>query len=264
MVTAPIVTLTTDFGLKDPYVAEMKAIILNLCPLAQIVDITHEVNKFDIRTGAYALASATPYFPAGTINVAVVDPGVGSQRRPIVIQTAQNFFVGPDNGLLVLAAEKQNIKKIHEITSRHLMRPHVSATFHGRDIFAPIAAHLAKGVSLEKVGPPITDIVKPTFTQIALEKNKVTGEILHIDDFGNIITNIYAKDIDYFKGKTLRVEIGHNRLYLKLSKTYSDVKPQEVLLLIGSQKFIEIAINQGDAANQLQIEQGDKITLCTV
>src|SRR3989337_251787 len=128
-----IVSLTTDFGLRDPYVAEWKAAILGISANTVIVDVTHEVEKFNIRMGAYVLASAAPYFPKGTIHVAVVDPSVGTQRRPLLIQTGQGFFVGPDNGVLVLAAERQGIKSIHEITNQRLMLPHVSSTFHGRD-----------------------------------------------------------------------------------------------------------------------------------
>src|SRR4030067_2462156 len=134
-----IITLTTDFGLKDPYVAEMKAVILSTCPNVVIVDVTPEIEKFNIRMGAYVLASVAPYFPKGTIHVVVVDPGVGTQRRSLIIQTRKGFFVGPDNGILFLAAEKQGIIRIHEMTNRKLMSPHISNTFHGRDIFAPAA-----------------------------------------------------------------------------------------------------------------------------
>src|SRR4030066_406520 len=129
-----MITLTTDFGLKDSYTAEMKAVILGICPHAVIVDITNEIAKFNVRMGAYVLASATPYFPKGTIHVVVVDPGVGTRRRSLLIQTKQGFFVGPDNGVLLLAAEKQGVTSIHEITNTKLMLPHVSNTFHGRDV----------------------------------------------------------------------------------------------------------------------------------
>ena len=161
MLSAPLFTLTTDFGLRDPYVAEMKAVILGLCKTAQIVDITHAVEKFSIRSGAYMLASAAPYFPKDTINIAVVDPGVGSERRSIIVETKKGFFVGPDNGLLVLAAQMQGIKRVFEITNKKLMLRKVSFTFHGRDVFAPAAAYLANGVPLEEFGAEVADIVKP-------------------------------------------------------------------------------------------------------
>lgn len=261
---AQIFTLTTDFGLKDPYVAEMKAAILSLYPAAQIIDITHDVNKFNIRTGAYVLASAASYFPAGTIHVAVIDPGVGSQRRPIIIQTEKGFFVGPDNGLLNLAAEKQGIKEVWEITSGHLMLNRVSSTFHGRDIFAPAAAHLANGVPLGEFGPVIGDIMRPTFTKVIKDKGKLEGEVLHVDSFGNIITNIDERSFDYSRRPTVQIELPKCKLQLKLSKTYTDVKLHQPLMLIGSQGYLEIAVNQGNAADQLQVKPGDKISLTRI
>jgi S-adenosylmethionine hydrolase len=258
---AQIVTLTTDFGLKDPFVAEMKAVILSICPTAIIVDVTHEVEKFNIRMGAYMLASAAPYFPEGTVHVAVVDPGVGTQRRQIIVQSKRNFFVGPDNGLLILAAEAQGIKRMYEITSRRLMLPHVSSTFHGRDIFAPAAAHLANGVPPEDFGPEITDAVKPGFTKVTRDKDTLAGEVLHVDGFGNIITNIRAKDLADFKEGMVQAEFSSHRLQLKVSRTYAEAKPQEALALIGSHNYLEIALNQGNAAAKFHAKAGDKITL---
>jgi S-adenosyl-L-methionine hydrolase (adenosine-forming) len=258
---ARIVTLTSDFGLRDPYAAEMKAAILSICPSAVLVDVTHEVEKFDIREGAYALASAAPYFPEGTIHLAVVDPSVGTQRRALIVQTKRGFFVGPDNGLLLLAAEAQEIKRMYEITSRRLMLLHVSNTFHGRDIFAPAAAHLANGLSPEEFGPEVTELVKPEFTKVTREKGRVTGEVLHIDCFGNIITNIHAKDMHEFRQSILEVELPNHKLEMKLTRTYAEAKPQEYLALIGSHNYLEIAVNQGSAMAKLQAKTGDKITL---
>jgi S-adenosylmethionine hydrolase len=258
-----IFTLTTDFGLKDVYASEIKATILSFYSTAQIVDITHQVKKFDVRSGAYMLASAAPYFPKGTIHIAVVDPDVGSQRRPLIIHTKWGFFVGPDNGLMILAAENQGIKEVREITSRHLMLPYVSETFHGRDIFAPAAAHLANGVDLEEFGPKVTDLIRPTFTKLIKEKGRIEGEILHVDDFGNIITNIKYDALNCLGKDLLQIELAQNKLQLKLSKTYTTGKAQQLLLLIGSHGYMEIAINQGNAANKLQVKPGDKIYLFT-
>lgn len=256
-----IVTLTTDFGLKDPFAAEMKAAILGICPTAVIVDVTHEVEKFNIRMGAYILASAAPYFPEGTVHVAIVDPGVGTQRRQLIVQTKRNFFVGPDNGLLMLAAEAEGIKRLHEVTSRRLMLPHVSSTFHGRDIFAPAAAHLVNGVPLEEFGSEITDAVKPAFSKVTRDKDTLAGEVLHVDGFGNIITNIHAKDLaDFIEGK-VQAEFSSHRLQLKVSRTYAEAKPQEALAFIGSHNYLEIALNQGNAAAKFHTKAGDKITL---
>ncbi len=258
---ARIISLTSDFGSRDPYAAEMKAAILTICPTAVLVDITHEVEKFNIREGAYALASATPYFPDGTIHLAIVDPGVGTHRRPLIVHTKNSFFVGPDNGLLVLAAEAQDIKRVYEITSRRLMLPHVSNTFHGRDIFAPAAAHLANGLPPEEFGPEVTEVLKPEFTKVKRDKGRVIGEVLHIDGFGNIITNIHAKDLHEFRQNILEVELPNHKLEMKLTRTYAEAKPQEYLALIGSHNYLEIAVNQGSAVAKFQVKAGDKVTL---
>jgi len=194
--TPKIITLTTDFGLKDPYVAEMKATILCICPNATIVDVTHGIDKFNIRMGAYLLASVSPYLPEGTIHVAVVDPGVGTRRRSILIKTKHSYFIGPDNGLLILAARAQGIINIHKLTNPRFMLPSVSSTFHGRDVFAPAAAHLANGVDTTEFGPEIRDVVKPKFTKVMLRAGELVGEVLHVDIFGNIITNINEREVE--------------------------------------------------------------------
>ena len=257
-----IATLTTDFGLKDPYVAEMKAAILSICPNTAIVDITHEIAKFNIRVGAYVLASAAPYFPKGSIHVAVVDPGVGTQRRPILIQTKQGFFVGPDNGILVLAAEKQGITRVHELANPQFMLPKVSNTFHGRDIFAPVAAHLLNGVTPEEFGPEISEAAKPEFAKTMQKNGVLVGEVLLVDGFGNIITNIKEKEVaqSHLKG-TVNVELPDCKLKLRFCKAYGETKPREPLALIGSHGFLEIALNQGSAATKFKAKSGDKIKL---
>jgi S-adenosylmethionine hydrolase len=257
-----IISLTTDFGLKDPYAAEMKAAILGICPNAAIVDITHEIERFNIRMGAYMLASAVPYFPKGTIHVAVVDPGVGTRRRPMLIQTQQGFLIGPDNGLLILAAEHQGITGIHEITNPRLMLPRVSSTFHGRDVFAPAAAHLANGVPPTEFGPEIRDAITPKFTKVTPRKGMLVGEVLHVDNFGNIITNIGEKEIAHTRAKdVVNVELPNQKLKLKLCKAYGEAKPQKPLALIGSHNYLEIALNQGNAAAEFKTRPGDKIKL---
>ena len=260
--TAKIVTLTTDFGLRDPYVAEMKAAILGISSNTVIVDVTHEVEKFNIRMGAYLLASVVPYFPRGAIHVAVVDPGVGTQRRPLLIQTGQGFFVGPDNGVLVLAAERQGIKSIHEITNQRLMLSHVSSTFHGRDVFAPAAAHLAKGLPPAEFGPEIREVVRPEFAKVKCVKGALMGEVLHVDHFGNIITNVNEEQLVNLHAKSsLNVCLPNCKVTLNLGKTYAEAKPEEALALIGSHGYVEIAVNQGSAAEKFQARPGDKIKL---
>jgi S-adenosyl-L-methionine hydrolase (adenosine-forming) len=257
-----VITLTTDFGLVDPYVAEMKAVILKICPGAIIVDVSHGIQKFNIQMGAFILSSVTHYFPFGTINVAVVDPSVGTKRGSIIIETEQGFFIGPDNGLLVLAAEKQGIKSITQLENQNLMLSHVSNTFHGRDVFAPAAAHLSNDFPLSKFGPKITEIVRPAFTKIEITPNSLTGEILYIDDFGNLITNIQMKDITSFVDDSVEIELGSETLsHMKLSKTYAETEPNRPLALIGSHDYLEIAINQGNAAEKFSLKTGDRITL---
>ncbi|HLN88872.1 MAG TPA: S-adenosyl-l-methionine hydroxide adenosyltransferase family protein [Candidatus Binatia bacterium] len=252
-----MITLTSDFGLKDPYVAEMKGVILTINPKAQIIDITHDVEKFNIRNGAYILASAAPYFPKGTVHLAVVDPGVGTQRSAILVQTRQDFFVGPDNGVLILAAKNQGIEHVHELTNPKFMLPNVSSTFHGRDVFAPIAAHLDMGVKPSEFGSEITDVITPEFASVKRKNGSLIGEVLHLDGFGNIITNICRKEI----GQAEKVNIKLQNLSLKLPfvKTYAQTKPLQPMALIGSHGFLEIALNQANAAEKFHVVSGDKV-----
>src|SRR5450759_7256 len=158
----------------------MKGVILTINPDTVIIDITHDIEKFNIQMGAFTLASAAPYFPKGTVHLAVVDPGVGTKRRAIIIQTKQAYFVGPDNGLLILAAENQKITHTYQLTNQKFMLPETSSTFHGRDVFAPAAAYLEKGIKPEKLGPEIFDPVKPEFAQIKLENDSIIGRVLHM------------------------------------------------------------------------------------
>lgn len=248
--------------MRDPYVAEMKAVILNICPTATIIDITHQVDPFNVRMGAYVLATAANYFPRDTIHVAVVDPGVGTERRPLLLQTQQSFFVGPDNGLLLLAAEQQGVVCIREITNTRLMNSNVSNTFHGRDVFAPAAAHLANGVSPTDFGSETHRAVKPSFVNVTLRDGNLIGEILHIDNFGNVITNITAEHMMQI-GTTdaLHIELAHQKLKLKFCKTYAEAKLHQPLALIGSQGYFEIAVNKGSAARKFNLKPGDKIKI---
>ena len=261
--TRPIVTLMTDFGLKDPYVAEMKGVILGICPSAEIVDVSHEIEKFNTRMGAYVLASASPYFPKGTINVAVVDPRVGTEKRGLCIETAHAYFIGPDNGMLVLAARAQGIKHVRVIKNAKFLLPKVSHTFHGRDVFAPVAAHLANGVNPSDIGFETRKMVVPEFAKVVKDKNRVTGEILHVDGFGNVVTNITEKDIGGIgvnRESSLNVDGVQGRL--RFCKTYGEVEVGEPLALIGSHGYLEISVNQGDASKILGQKIGDKITFC--
>ncbi len=252
-----MITLTSDFGLKDPYVAEMKGAILTINPKATIIDVTHDVQKFNIRMGAFMLASAAPYFPKGTVHLAVVDPGVGTDRGAILVQTKQCFLVGPDNGVLMLAAQNMEIEHTYELTNPKFMRLEVSSTFHGRDIFSPATAYLDTGVKPEEFGPEITKPVMPGFARLKSSNGTLTGEVLYVDSFGNIITNISRKEIA--QTKTVNVKLPKFSLKLFLGKTYAQTKPKEAIALIGSHGFLEIALNQGSAAEKFHIAAEDKI-----
>lgn len=257
-----IITLTTDFGMKDPYVAEMKATILGICPEATLIDITHEIEKFSIRMGAYILSSATAYFPKGTIHVVVVDPAVGTRRRSILIQTKQGFFIGPDNGVLSLAAERAGIEHVNEIKNPRFMLPVVSSTFHGRDVYAPVAAHLANGVEAKEFGSEIDEIVRPEFSKVVSRKEFLVGQVLHLDGFGNIITNITeAQIIRLAACSCLNIRLPSRKVKLKFCKTYGEAKPMEPLALIGSHGYLEIAVNQSSAVEKFEMKLGDKITV---
>jgi S-adenosylmethionine hydrolase len=257
-----IVTLTTDFGLRDPYIAEMKAVILNLSSNVTILDISHGIDKFDIRMGAYVLASASSYFPAGTIHVAVVDPSVGSQRRSIMIETEQAFFIGPDNGILALACSKNTTRHIYEITNRKMMLPVVSGTFHGRDIFAPAAAYLANGVPSKEFGPEIHEIVRPEFANLIQKRKALQGEVIYVDDFGNIVTNFHKQDLNVRKTKGfIKINLGRETKELKFCRSYAEVEKQSPLVMIGSHGFLEIAVNEGNAAKKLGVKIGDSIAI---
>jgi S-adenosylmethionine hydrolase len=260
----PLISLLSDFGLKDPYVAEMKAVILSICPDASIIDISHEVNKFDIRMGAYLLARAAPYFPEGTIHVAVVDPGVGTRRRPIIVEAKRSFYIGPDNGLLMLSAQREGIILVREIKNPKYMLRTISRTFHGRGIFCPVAAHLANGVQVSDFGSIIEDPVVPSFAQPILREGKIEGEIIHVDGFGNVVTNITDKELKTMgaeEGKQMVVEFKNKKATLRLCSAYGEVPANTPLVVMGSSDFLEVAVNRGNASDIYQARIGDKIVL---
>ncbi len=259
---ANIITLMSDFGLKDPYVAEMKAVILTRCPTVEIIDISHMIDKFDIRMGAFVLASAAPYFPRNTVHVAVVDPGVGTKRRAIVIKTALSYFVGPDNGLLTLAALRQGIEHVHIIQNSKYVLSKISKTFHGRDVFAPVAAHLARGCIASDFGEESKDYVVPVFAKPCIEKDFVKGEVLHIDEFGNIITNVSSemlRKVTISKKRSIKIELHGETKALKFCSAYGDVALGESLAIVGGHNFLEISVNQGNAAKLFKGKIGDEI-----
>ncbi len=252
-----MITLTSDFGIKDPYVGEMKGVILTVNPKATIIDITHDVEKFNIKMAAFTLASAAPYFPKDTVHLAVVDPGVGTGRRAIMIQTERAYFVGPDNGILMLAAQSQGIERICELSNPNLMLPYASNTFHGRDIFAPAAAYADKGVKISEFGQEIKNPAAPNFSEAQQINGALISEIIYIDGFGNIVTNIKEKNM--LDSKIVNIQLPEVSVKVKFGKAYADAEPNNLIILVGSSGFLEIAVNQGSAAGKFNVKVGDKI-----
>lgn len=254
-----IITLTTDFGQEDSYVGTMKGVILGICPQATLVDITHEVRPQALNQGAFLLHSATPYFPAGTIHLVVIDPGVGSTRRPIVVETQRAVFVAPDNGVLGLALAKDPaILAIHLTESRYQL-PQPSSTFHGRDLFAPAAAHLACGTRPQEMGEeiPLESLISlPSIQPRVQSDGGWQGEILHVDHFGNLITNFQRTGAP----SSLYLEVGGEQI-TGVSETFSDKAPGELVAYVGSSGYLEIAVRNGNAAAALAVDVGEAITI---
>lgn len=262
-----IITLLTDFGSRDSYVAEMKAIILSIYPEATLIDITHEVVETNVVQGAYILARSVGFFPKGSIHLAVVDPGVGGVRRPIVIEATSAVLIGPDNGLLASAAERLGLKHIYLIENKKYIPSRVSETFHGRDIFAPIAAYIASGILPAEFGREIFDITQSPIPKSKLLGKKIGGEIIYVDKFGNLVTNIESKLLHTLGvkcGETLKLRVGRGKqIKVKLVKSYSDVSSGGLLLIPGSGYSIEISVNLGSAAEILTAGIGIEIELTT-
>jgi hypothetical protein len=260
----PTVTLTTDFGLNDHFVGTLKGVILNIVPEANIVDICHSVQAFDILDGALALAQSYAYFPPRTVHLVVVDPGVGSARRPILATSEQHNFVAPDNGVLSLMYAREQRLSVRHINAEHYYLQPVSNTFHGRDIFAPVAAYLAKGVDQEKFGEEITDYVRFNAPKPKpADGNTLRGVVLRVDRFGNLITNftpqdapaLFQNDVPPFK-----IVIG-KREVASMRTSYSEGAPGELFAIVGSMGFIEIAANRGSAAQLIPAAKGTEVLL---
>jgi S-adenosylmethionine hydrolase len=247
----PILTLTTDFGTKDHFAGVMRGVILGICPNADIVDISHEVDPFEISQGAYLIAQAYRFFPPKTVHVVVVDPGVGSARRPILVEAERQYFIGPDNGVLAMIYSKVAHKARVITNEKYFLHP-VSHTFHGRDIFAPSGAHLAKGgASPSTFGKRIDDHLKPAFTDPQRVGKRVwMGAVLHIDRFGNMITNFHIDSFSDMTVKPFELAIG-TQILRRLGRNYAEADPGEAFAIAGSSGYIEIAINQASAARAL-------------
>jgi S-adenosylmethionine hydrolase len=251
----PILTLTTDFGLADQYVGVMKGVVLGICPEAQIVDISHEAKPFWVPDGAYLIAQAYRYFPPKTVHVVVVDPGVGTSRRPILMEAAGQYFIAPDNGVLSMIYSAVE-HKIRLISNVKYFRGPVSRTFHGRDIFAPVAAHMLAGVPPARMGKPIDDYLRPGFGKPRrIGKRTWAGQILRIDRFGNIITNFHADDFPDIDKRTISLAIGPVEIAV-LAHTYAEAGQNELFMIFGSSGYLEVSINQGSAAKKIVCEAG--------
>jgi S-adenosylmethionine hydrolase len=258
-----IITLLTDFGTKDHYVASMKGTVLNINPRCILVDITHHVSPHDITEGAFILANAYSSFPKGTIHLSVVDPGVGSPRAPILLVTKKYFFVGPDNGLFTLALRKEKVRKGIVLSNPKYFLPHRSTTFHGRDLFAPVAAHLSMGVEPEAFGPILNSWVKIDFENPRIRGRALVGKILHIDAFGNLISNIEGQKLfNYVRDDSFVVRVG-KRSIQGLKKAYWEGKKNDPMALIGSGGFLEVSIREGSAQKMLKVKKGDPIWIST-
>jgi S-adenosyl-L-methionine hydrolase (adenosine-forming) len=258
-----IITLTTDFGERDPYVGMMKGVILSINSHARIVDITHGISAGSITEGSTAIKDAYPYFPKGTVHVGVVDPGVGGERRPIAVASKDHFFVGPDNGLFWPIIAEDPLADVIHLTEKRYWMDIISSTFHGRDIFAPVAAHLSEGIDPFVLGKKIDDPVSLTQHFVKMEQDRLVGEVIRVDHFGNLITNISAKDLtEFLSSEDLSISIGD--LSLKgIRSTYSDVSEGNPLALIGSSNMLEIAVNRGSAKTDLgdSYRIGAKVTV---
>jgi S-adenosyl-L-methionine hydrolase (adenosine-forming) len=261
MTPRPIITLLTDFGTRDPYVAAMKGAILSVHPDPILVDLTQEVPPQDIVAGAFILAEATPYFPRGTIHLAVVDPGVGTQRRALAARALDCYWVGPDNGLFHLVFQESDTVDIVSLEDSRFFREPVSPTFQGRDIFAPVAAHLALGTPLHDFGPPVTDPAALPWPQPIFTPEAFRGEIVYVDGFGNLLSNIKGSDLMTWVGEKSYAVILGSLTLAGLSLTYGDVKTGKFLALIGSHGYLEIACAQGNASKRLGVGKGRSLAV---
>ncbi|HEV3271620.1 MAG TPA: SAM-dependent chlorinase/fluorinase [Candidatus Methylacidiphilales bacterium] len=262
----PVIGLFTDYGWDDPYMAQIKGVIVSINPNARLLDITHSVTPFNVTEGAWLLDQCAGEFPAGTIFVAVVDPQVGTERDPILLETAKGkFYIGPDNGLFTRVVAREGFLKAWVLDKPQFFRADgVSRTFHGRDIFGPVAAHLAEGADPERLGTPVKALVTLPDKEPTFSDGLISTEVLHIDRYGNVLLNLPA-DSDIAaklkEGNLVRISIGRESYSAPLVKTYGDVDKGRLLLLYGGGGLLEIGVNQGSANRQLKVEPGATVYL---
>ena len=258
------ITLLTDYGMTDSYVAEVKGAILKINSDVTIIDISHDVGNYDISSGAFHMARTVPYFPDGTVHVGVVDPGVGSSRKAIIVKAGTMWFVGPDNGLLAPAVDRLGYEQAWEITNHRLLPHKVSDVFDGRDVFGPTGALLSKGISPDEIGTKIDDIIRMPYYKPTIKDGVVNGNIIHIDGFGNTVTNITndtLEEMGITSETQLKVTVEGREYKAPYVRRFSAVKPGELLFLVAGGGYMEISVNQGNAAKKLGLSTGAEITL---
>lgn len=255
-----IITLTSDFGLQDHYVSTMKAVILGIAPEVRLIDISHNIPPQDVMAGAWVVRNAADFFPPGTVHLVVVDPGVGTERKPVALEIKGQIFVGPDNGIFSLIADQQEYKAAVLMAEEYWSDTR-SNTFHGRDVFAPVAAHLANGVPLEKLGDPIEKLITYRWATPIADKAGIQGWIVHIDRFGNLISNIPEDLIEKsINGRRVKIYIGNTILH-EIVKSYAFVEDGEPAAYIGSSGMLEVAINKGNGSEMLGVKKGAQISI---
>ncbi|MFQ5943635.1 MAG: S-adenosyl-l-methionine hydroxide adenosyltransferase family protein [Anaerolineales bacterium] len=275
----PIITLLTDFGEADGFVGVMKGVILGIAPRVELVDLSHLIHPQDIRQAAFVLMTAVPFFPAGTVHLVVVDPGVGSRRRPIAVEISNAYFVAPDNGVLSYSLAQAGSYEAVELTDPRFRLSEVSNTFHGRDIFSPAAAHLAAGLAIEELGPACSDLLLLDTPRLKADENRIEAEVLNVDHFGNLRTSILKFTWENETTLLLQPIFGREGSQLirihapdartrcgsleidGISATFSDVEVGEAVAFVGSEGGLEIAINQGSASRVHNIRRGDPVSL---
>jgi S-adenosylmethionine hydrolase len=262
---SPIITLTTDFGTNDHFVGAVRGVILDTAPNACLVDISHAVQPFDILDGALTISQAYSYFPSGTVHLVIVDPGVGTARRPILMTGDRHQFVAPDNGVLSLIYDREQRISVRHITAEHYFLPAVSNTFHGRDIFAPVAAFLAKGVEPDRFGDEITDFVRFAAPRPKpLDEHTFRGVVLKVDRFGNLVTNFTVQDVPQLFESTapaFKITIGGKGQVTCICRNYAEINTGEAFGILGSMGFLEIAVNRGSAYQLLGAGKGAEVNL---
>ena len=252
------ITLTTDFGTTDWFVGTMKGVIARIAPNAEVVDLTHGVAPGDIRAGAFALAMGYRFFPRGTVHVAVVDPGVGTKRKVAAVRTERYVFIGPDNGVLCWALRHETVREIRSVENQSYFLQPVSRTFHGRDIFAPVAAQVSRGLPLRRLGPLLDDLVQLPWPEPRLSRTGLAGAVLYLDRFGNAITNVPGSALGALGGGRLAVYRGRRKL-CQVAECYDAVSRGKAVAVPGSSGYLEVAVNGGNAAHRFQIRPGDEL-----